>query len=163
MSRSLFQINADLRRIQQERKAARVQRFAPGHVRSRSFRPEGPGQRQPRERDNKHLAFIRRLPCAACGIAGPCDAAHLRAGDITIGKRPTGKAEKPSDRWTTPLCRPCHERQHSGAELAFWSALGIEPFDLCQALYAVSGDEPAAVAVLMTTANDSTPNKQREA
>ena len=98
--------------------------------------------------DNRHLAFIRRLPCAACGIAGPCDAAHLRAGDITIGKRHTGKAEKPSDKWTLPMCRPCHARQHSGAELAFWSALGIEPFDLCQALYAVSGDTTAAEAIL---------------
>ena len=163
MSRSLFQINADLTRLREEKRALKRKHYAPGHIRSRSFRPEGPGQRQPRERDNRHLAFIRRLPCAACRIAGPCDAAHLRAGDITIGKRPTGKAEKPSDRWTTPLCRTCHERQHSGAELAFWSALGIEPFDLCQALYAVSGDEPAAVAILMTTANDSTPNKQREA
>lgn len=163
MSRSLFQIEAEMKRLRDERRAVKRKHFAPGHVRSRSFRPEGPGQRQPRERDNRHLAFIRRLPCAACGIAGPCDAAHLRAGDITIGKRPTGKAEKPSDRWATPLCRPCHERQHSGAELAFWSALGIEPFELCQALYAVSGDEPAAVAILMTTANDSTPNEQREA
>lgn len=148
MTRPLWQINADLKRIQQERKAARGQRFAPGHVRSRSFRPEGPGQRQPRERDNRHLAFIRRLSCAACGRGGPCDAAHLRAGDITIGKRHTGKAEKPSDRWTAPLCRDCHSIQHSGAELTFWSALGIDPFDLCQALYAVSGDTTAGEQIL---------------
>lgn len=148
MSRSLFQINADLTRLREEKRALKRKLFAPGHVRSRSFRPEGPGQRQPRERDNRHLAFIRRLPCAACGIAGPCDAAHLRAGDITIGKRHTGKAEKPSDKWTLPMCRPCHARQHSGAELAFWHALGIEPFDLCQALYAVSGDTTAAEAIL---------------
>ncbi len=76
MSRSLFQIEADLKRLREERRTVKRKTFAPGHVRSRSFRPEGPGQRQPRERDNRHLAFIRRLPCAACGIAGPCDAAQ---------------------------------------------------------------------------------------
>ena len=149
MSRSLFQIEAEMKRLRDERRAVKRKHYAPGHVRSRSFRPEGPGQRQPRERDNRHLAFIRRLPCAACLIAGPCDAAHLREGDITIGKRHTGKAEKPSDRWSTPLCRPCHERQHSGAELAFWHALGIDPFDLCQALYAVSGDITAGEQIII--------------
>lgn len=148
MSRSLFQIEADMRRLRDERRAVKRKHFSPGHVRSRSFRPEGPGQRQPRERDNKHLAFIRRLPCVGCGTAGPCDAAHLRAGDLQIGKRPTGKAEKPSDRWTTPLCRDCHSRQHTGAELAFWQTLGIDPFDLCQALYAVSGDTTAAEQII---------------
>lgn len=148
MTRSMFQIDADIARLRQEKRALKRKHFAPGHVRSRSFRPEGPGQRQPRERDNRHLAFIRRLPCAACGIAGPCDAAHLRAGDLNIGKRHTGKAEKPSDRWTAPLCRDCHTRQHSGAELAFWSAIGIDPFDLCQALYAVSGDTTAGEQIL---------------
>ncbi|MBD3817893.1 MAG: hypothetical protein IE912_03125 [Brevundimonas diminuta] len=148
MSRSLFQINADLARLRQEKRDLKRKHYAPVHVRSRSFRPEGPGQRQPRERDNKHLAFIRRLPCVGCTSPGPCDAAHLRAGDLNIGKRPTGKAEKPSDRWTTPLCRDCHTRQHTGAELAFWQALGIDPFDLCQALYAISGDTTAAEQII---------------
>jgi|GEM_PF-988658 len=148
MTRSIAQINADLARLRQEKRDLKRKHYAPGHVRSRSFRPEGPGQRQPRERDNKHLAFIRRLPCVGCRTTAPCDAAHLRAGDLSIGKRPTGKAEKPSDRWTTPLCRTCHDRQHSGAELAFWQALGIDPFDLCQALYAVSGDTTAAEQII---------------
>jgi hypothetical protein len=148
MSRSLFQIEADLARLRQEKRDLKRKTFAPGHVRSRSFRPEGPGQCQPRERDNRHLAFIRRLPCAACLTTHASDAAHLRAGDIAAGKRPTGKAEKPSDRWTMPLCRDCHTRQHSGAELAFWSALDIDPFDLCQALYAVSGDTTAGKQII---------------
>lgn len=122
--------------------------IGPAFKRSRSFRPEGEGQRQPRERDNAHLAFIRRLPCAGCGIAGPCDAAHLRRADPMRGKRYTGKAEKPSDRWTTPLCRPCHERQHQGAEAAFWAALGIDPVDLCIRLFAATGDEAAATQII---------------
>lgn len=138
-TRPLWQIQNDMTRLRQEAKAARPGRlFAPGFKRERSFRPEAPGQRQPRERDNAHLAFIRRLPCAACGVPGPCDAAHLRMADVARGKRYTGKGEKPSDRWTTPLCRPCHEKQHSGSEAAFWAALNIDPIALCVRLYAES-------------------------
>jgi len=101
-----------------------------------------------RVRDNGHLAFVRRLPCAACQHPGPCDPAHLRLADAARGKSYTGKGVKPDDRWTTPLCRPCHERQHGGSEAAFWSALGIDPISLCEALYAVSGDYDAAVRAI---------------
>lgn len=134
---TLHEIDAQIAALKAQRKALKPRLFSPG-IRSRSFRPEGQGQRQPRERDNAHLAYVRRLPCAACGKPGPCDAAHLRSGSIQHGKRPTGMAEKPSDRWVTPLCRPCHTQQHSGNELAFWSALGIDPFALCIRLYADS-------------------------
>lgn len=101
-----------------------------------------------RVRDNGHLAFVRRLPCAARPHPGPCDAAHLRMADAARGKPYTGKAVKPDDRWVSPLCRPCHERQHGGSEAAFWSALGIDPIALCEALYAASGDYDAAVRAL---------------
>ena len=143
--RTIAQIDADLARLKAEKRALKpVISLSPGFKRSRSFRPEGTGQRQPRERDNGHLAFIRRLPCASCGAPGPSDAAHLRLADIARGKRYTGKAEKPSDRWVTPLCRPCHERQHSGSEAAFWSALNIDPIALCIRLYAEStGSSPS--------------------
>ena len=137
--RTIAQIDAELARLKAERKALKpVVSLGPEFKRSRSFRPEGEGQRQPRERDNGHLAYIRRLSCAACGRAGPCDAAHVRMPDLERGKRYTGKAEKPSDRWTVPLCRPCHETQHSGSEAAFWSALGIDVIALCIRLYADS-------------------------
>lgn len=143
-TRPLWQIQNDLARLRQEKKAARSAFTHKPGIRSRSFRPEGPGQRQPRERDNGHLAFIRCLPCVACYAVGRSDAAHLRMADVARGKRYTGKGEKPSDCWTTPLCRDCHTRQHSGSEAAFWSALNIDPVDLCRALYAASGDEYAA-------------------
>lgn len=130
--RTISRIDADIARLKAEKRALKpVVSLAPGFKRSRSFRPEGEGQRQPRERDNAHLSYVRRLPCASCGIAGPCDAAHVRMPDLSRGKRYTGKGEKPSDRWTVPLCRPCHERQHSGSEAAFWDALGIDVIGLC--------------------------------
>ena len=158
-TRPLWQIEAQMKALKAERKAARVQTFGPARkVGGRTYKPEGPGQRQPRERDNRHLQFIRRLPCACgCGAPPPCDAAHVRMPDPARGKRHTGKGEKPSDRWTLPLRRACHEVQHSGSEAAFWSARGIDPIDLCIRLYAVSGDEEAAVRILRTamTANDT--------
>jgi hypothetical protein len=83
--RPLWQIQNDMTRLRQEAKAARPGRlFAPGFKRERSFRPEAPGQRQPRERDNAHLAFIRRLPCASCGVPGPCDAAPKDGSWIVV-------------------------------------------------------------------------------
>lgn len=137
--RTISQIDAELARLKAEKRALKpVISLKPGFKRSRSFRPEGQGQRQPRERDNAHLAWVRRLPCASCGVPGPCDAAHLRMADVARGKRYTGKGEKPSDCWTTPLCRPCHEKQHQGSEAAFWSALNIDPIALCIRLYAES-------------------------
>lgn len=137
--RTIAQIDAELARLKAEKRALKpVISIGPAFKRSRSFRPEGEGQRQPRERDNGHLAYVRRLPCAACGRPGPCDAAHVRMPDLARGKRYTGKAEKPSDKWTVPLCRPCHESQHSGAEAAFWQALGVDVIALCIRLYADS-------------------------
>jgi hypothetical protein len=34
----------------------------------------------------EHLAFVRQLPCVACGKAAPSDAAHVRTGtDVVLG------------------------------------------------------------------------------
>lgn len=146
MTRTLADIHSDMARLKAEKKALAPKKAAPKI--QRGFRPSGRGQRQPRIKDAAHLNFIRRLPCAACGAPPRSDAAHLRAGNIAIGKRHTGKAEKPDDAWTAPLCRPCHTSQHGMNELAFWSALGIDPFDLCRSLYAHTGDEQAALSVI---------------
>ena len=90
-------------------------------------------QREPRERDNKHLAFIRSLPCCICGRIDT-DAAHIRTANIGLGKRQSGLAEKPSDKWTVPLCRIHHSEQHGMNELAFWKKHGIDPFLLAMQL-----------------------------
>lgn len=83
-------------------------------------------------RDPKHLAFIRRLFCCACGGAGP-EAAHLRRGsDGGIGL-------KPSDCYVVPLCGRCHRKQHSDGEITFWGCMD-KVHDLARALFEVSGD-----------------------
>jgi hypothetical protein len=89
-------------------------------------------QRQPRERDNKHLDYIRSLPCCICG--GPAEPAHIRTPSLEHGKEHTGMAEKPSDKWVVPLCRPHHEEQHSMNEMDFWRCHQINPFILAMTL-----------------------------
>lgn len=84
-------------------------------------------QRQPRERDNKHLDYIRSLPCCICGDNTSTEAAHLRTSNIGIGKDDHGWG-KPSDKWVLPLCGRHHREQHTMNEMAFWESYGIDPF-----------------------------------
>jgi hypothetical protein len=106
-------------------------------------------KRQPDPRRHKaHREFIASLPCAACGIEGHSQAAHLRARLLP------GMAAKSHDRHTTPLCcaRPgqegCHGRQGRWGEEPFWADLGIDPWALSEALWRVSGDEEAARRII---------------
>ena len=85
-------------------------------------------------RRGHHLAFVRQLPCVACGKAAPSDAAHVRTG--TDG----GVGIKPADRYAVPLCTACHARQHRIGELTFWSALRIDPLNVALRLWTVSAD-----------------------
>ena len=85
----------------------------------------------------QHLAFVRELPCVACGKAAPSEAAHVRTG--TDG----GTGMKPGDRYALPLCAACHAKQHRLGELTFWSAFRIDPLNVAARLWAVSGDVKA--------------------
>ena len=85
-------------------------------------------QRQPRERDEKYLDYIRQQPCCICGDNTTVEAAHLRVGSINDGKPYTGMAEKSSDKWALPLCGKHHREQHSMNEQYFWASYGIDPF-----------------------------------
>ena len=105
-------------------------------------------QRQPREKDAKHLDFIRSLPCACCGNDIQTEAAHLRSGNLKYGKPPTGGGEKPSDKWALPLCGQCHRRQHEGDEEAFWAFGGINPWVLAMTLHNLSGDHAMACTAI---------------
>lgn len=108
-----------------------------------------PKQRRPRIESASHLAFIRSLECVICGKT-PVDPAHLRVGNRMLGKEHAGVAEKPDDKWTAPLCREHHDEQHRGNELAFWVSHGIgNPWQLCLALFAVSGDYQEALTILL--------------
>lgn len=92
-----------------------------------------------RVKDNAHLDFIRQLPCVISG-KWPVDAAHVRYADLDRGKDYTGKGVKPSDKWVLPLHRDIHSKQHSMSERKFWEGLGIDPLNLCEELYRISGD-----------------------
>jgi len=86
-------------------------------------------QRDPRQHDKRRLDFIRSLPCCICGDNTSTEAAHIRAGSINHDKRSTGMQEKPSDRWTVPLCGEHHREQHAaGNEIAWWASYGKDPF-----------------------------------
>jgi hypothetical protein len=101
------------------------------------------GQRKPNLRVRaQHLAFIRMLPCVACGRKGPSEAAHVRCG--TDG----GTGIKPSDRYSVSLCRGCHDTQHAWGELSFWAAKRIDPLDVALRLWTVSGDVEAGERIV---------------
>ena len=85
----------------------------------------------------RHLAFVRQLPCVACGKAAPLEAAHVRTG--TDG----GVGVKPGDRYAVPLCTACHAKQHRLGELTFWSALRIDPINVALRLWTISADVKA--------------------
>lgn len=55
------------------------------------------GKKRPRIENGKHLAWIRTLPCIITGQYG-VEAAHIRYAAPHLGKRDTGKAEKPDER-----------------------------------------------------------------
>lgn len=106
------------------------------------------GLKRPRVTDEKHLAWIRTLPCAITGLR-PAEAAHIRSGSQPYGKRETGGGEKSSDKWAVPLCSLMHREQHdAGDELAWWESKGIDPFRLALSLYAASGDDDAAETII---------------
>lgn len=137
------------RRESKERRVARKQ-AATSYV--RTLVASGAAGKQPRERNNIYLAWLRRLPCVAgaaegCCV-GPVEAAHLRFSDAARGRINSGMQAKPADRWATPLCNHHHQHdQHKGNERAFWDRLGIDPGDLCEALHAafLAGQEGAPV------------------
>lgn len=95
-------------------------------------------QRQPREKNEAFLRFVRAHACCACGAPPPSQAAHLRMGSLEYGKRETGAHEKSSDRWANPLCWRCHlgpGGQHSMGERVWWTRTGLDPFKLASDLY----------------------------
>src|SRR5215467_12440946 len=90
----------------------------------------------------QHLAFVRQLPCVACGKAAPSHAAHVRTG--TDG----GVSMKPGDRYAVPLCTTCHAKQHRVGELTFWSALRFDPLNVALRLWTISADLAAGERIV---------------
>jgi hypothetical protein len=104
--------------------------------------------RRPQEKNERHLEFIRSLPCASCKDDTSTEAAHLRTGNLEYGKRSTGMAEKPHDMWVLPLCGKCHRASHATKEINWWTNLGIDPWRLALSLFAASGDSELALEVM---------------
>jgi hypothetical protein len=87
-------------------------------------------QREPREKDKKHLDWIRQQPCCICGDNTTVEAAHIRSTNLVLGKDDFGWG-RPSDKWTTPLCGAHHREQHEmGDEMAFWNKYRMNPFTI---------------------------------
>lgn len=57
-------------------------------------------ERRGPERDAYYRAWIRTLPCCACGVTKNIEAAHTGSGG--------GMKQKPSDYQVVPLCQDCH-------------------------------------------------------
>lgn len=106
-------------------------------------------QRAPRVHDAAHLAFVRTRPCCIKHCNRQAEAAHVRMACLAIGKEYTGKAEKPDDRWTVPLC-PYHHRigidsQHANNEAEWWAMRGLNPFAIADDLWIRSGGAERAL------------------
>lgn len=108
--------------------------------------------RRPRREFPAHLAFIRKLPCLITGRSIHVEAAHIRYANQPLGKRQTGIGEKPSDIWVVPLSAEKHrldvDAQHNGNERDFWERHGIDPCVVALALWAHTGDEQTARAII---------------
>ncbi len=118
----------------------------PRHPEAFSLSPSK-GKRRPRIKDDQYLRWLRTLPCVLTG-SRPVEAAHVRFASPVYGKRETGKSEKPSDRWALPLSPDKHREQHGENEVLFWLRHGVDPLQVCAALWASEMDDEVAEIIL---------------
>jgi hypothetical protein len=102
--------------------------------------------RQPRQHSDRHLEFVRGLPCLRCLDDTSTEAAHLRLSDPRVGKRQVGTGEKPDDKWTLPLCGRHHREQHATNERLFWG--DADPALVALALWAASGNHEIGESIV---------------
>lgn len=107
-------------------------------------------QRRPRDRDQKHINYVNKLPCCVCGSTRNVEAAHLKMRLPEIGKEMPGMAQKADDRFVTPLCHYHHQSgilaQHRIGEQRFWFEVhGRNPFEICARLWIESGGAARAL------------------
>lgn len=101
-----------------------------------------------RQNNEKHLAFVRGLPCLVCPDDTTTEAAHVRFHDFRADKRSVGIGEKSDDRWAVPLCGAHHRAQHEMNEREFWSVVKIDPVFIALALWSVTGDHAAGQRIV---------------
>ena len=100
-----------------------------------------------RRRDERHLKFIRTLPCIKCLDNTTVEAAHVRRSDGRIGKLPTGVGIKPDDRFVLPLCGRHHREEQAKGEGGFWAERD-DPVLWALTLYSITGDVEGAEEVI---------------
>ena len=88
-------------------------------------------KRDGRFRSQRHLSHIRGHACVVCDASAPIEAAHVRIGSGA------GMGQKPHDYYAVPLCKPCHQRQHTVGERTFW-----EDFDLNVIIFQLISTSP---------------------
>jgi hypothetical protein len=61
------------------------------------------------QRERRHLAAVKEMPCGVCGAAGPSDAHHIEQGRQFL---------------CIPLCKDCHQGSHNGihGRKSIWNA-----------------------------------------
>ena len=121
--------------------------------------------RNPRERDEEHLAAVRLCMCLKCGKDPAGEAAHIRMASAAHGKKEAGIGAKPGDRWVVPLCHADHMELHDMGERAFFEAIGISPLSTAGLLYHVSPNVSAmraACRVAMAFAGRPRVGQRRE-
>lgn len=91
--------------------------------------------KQKRIRSEKHLKFIRSLPCCVTGNRTQVQAAHIRLG--TDG----GTSLKPSDCFVLPLSAAEHFTQHNRGERTYWGERLDSAIDLALSLFEHTGNE----------------------
>jgi hypothetical protein len=111
-----------------------------------------------RQHDEKHLAFIRTLPCLVSGSRYCVEAAHIRYSDAAWGKVNPGVGKKPDDKWTVPLSAARHrldpDSQHNSDERDFWERHGIDPLPIARALWLASGNYEEGMKIILSAIND---------
>lgn len=162
--RKLSALRSEIKALEAPEREARKIAKAKGRAKREKALVRSEGQRAPRQRDPAYLAWLRRQPCVICGTRRKVEAAHVRAGYPDAGWAPTGMMQKPDDRRSVPLCSAHHregpDAQHRASERAWWSNHGIDPPDLCRALYAAfeAGHNADAVLRRFTTIKQGATN-----
>ncbi len=95
----------------------------------------------PRKREGNseaHLELIRQCHCVRCYRPPRVTPHHLQRG-LPVGER--GMKRKAADRYTIPLCLPCHRWvEKTGNDEEQLASIGIDGRALAAALWFITGD-----------------------
>lgn len=114
---------------------------------------------RPRLHDDGYLAHLRNLPCCCgCNRAPPSEAAHIRIGFLTMGKKPDDCNALPLNAWCH---REAPDSQHAN-ERAFWERRGVNPYDLAADIYRAYGGDGGKPKISRTKTKPRRPKETRQ-